>query len=322
MLYSLLDTLIMVSVIGAAIDVPPWFAYDISETGQKSMIRVIRIRTIVEDRKAQMGEDSAYIEGCEALLKAEKYFGKEKLEMPDKSALKSAKLLPSSTKEEQAARHAAITAAKKEIDDAKSYNEEIEIADFVMHEINRFKDDFGKKQLELANLIVSGGPQHFYECSETAMSLAYTLPQTHIKEEKQWRKQDIRNARALAKSEKLAAKHYPDGVVEFDQQIFEDAYNLPDDTKQLAKIRRKAMKAANKQKNLYGTVAGPYLAAKRILDLAEGYANLDSITSDYEDVVERRNLRHDAERAEALRIAQERKADKERKEAEKRIRRK
>ena len=82
------------------------------------------------------------------------------------------------------------------------------------------------------------------------------------------------------------------------------------------------MKAANKQKNLYGTVAGPYLAAKRILDLAEGYANLDSITSDYEDVVERRNLRHDAERAEALRIAQERKADKERKEAEKRISRK
>jgi formiminotetrahydrofolate cyclodeaminase len=152
------------------------------------------------------------------------------------------------------------------------------------------------------------------------MALAYELPQTHVREEKQWRKQDIRNARALAKSAKLAAKHYPDGIVEFDQQIFEDAYDMPDDTKELAKIRRKAMKAANKQKNLYGTVAGPYLAAKRIIDLAEGYANLDTITKDYEDVVDRRNKRHDAERADALRIAEERRIDKERKEAEKRIR--
>ncbi|NLA77462.1 MAG: hypothetical protein GX851_06500, partial [Clostridiales bacterium] len=174
--------------------------------------------------------------------------------------------------------------------------------------------------LELAKLIVAGGPQHFYECSEQAMALAYELPQTHVREEKQWRKQDIRNARALAKSAKLAAKHYPDGIVEFDQQIFEDAYDMPDDTKELAKIRRKAMKAANKQKNLYGTVAGPYLAAKRIIDLAEGYANLDTITKDYEDVVDRRNKRHDAERADALRIAEERRIDKERKEAEKRIR--
>lgn len=91
-LFSLMDTLLLISVIGAAIDVLPWFAYDISETGQKSMIRVIRIRTIVEDRKAKKNDDSSYIEGCEAIFKAREYFGKEKVEVPHRRSLKRPKL--------------------------------------------------------------------------------------------------------------------------------------------------------------------------------------------------------------------------------------
>ena len=55
----------------------------------------------------------------------------------------------------------------------------------------------------------------------------------------------------------LARKYYPDGNVFFDDQVIEDAYNLPDETKQQQKIRRKAMKKANKQQNLYIKIATP-----------------------------------------------------------------
>ena len=320
-LFSLMDTLLLISVIGAAIDVLPWFAYDISETGQKSMIRVIRIRTIVEDRKSKKNDDSSYIEGCEAIFKAREYFGKEKVEVPHRRLLKEAKALPNNTDEEKMIRSEAIKNAKKQIEDARNYNEEIEISEFVMHELTRFENEFGRKQLELCNLIVSGGPQHFFECAEDAMKLAYALPETHVKEEKTWRKQEIRNARSLTKSAKLAAKHYPDGIIEFDPQTYEDAYNMPDETRQQAKLRRAAMKKASKEKNVYGIVAAPYLAAMRTIELAEGYENLDSITADYKNIVEQRNIKLEQERAENERLAEERRIDKERKTAEKKMKR-
>lgn len=189
-----------------------------------------------------------------------------------------------------------------------------------MREINRFETEFGQKQLELCKMIVSGGPQHFFDCAEEAVKFASALPETHVKEERTWRKQEIRNARSLAKSRKLAAKYYPDGIVEFDHKIYDDAYDMPDDTREKAKLRRKAMKEASKQRNIYGNVAAPYLSAIRTLELYEGYNNLDEIISDYDKVVAARNERHASERKEAERVAAERALDRERKQQQKKLR--
>ncbi len=321
-LFSLMDTLLFISVIGAAVDVLPWFAYDITEAGQKSMIRVIRIRTLVEDSKSEQIDEASYIEGCEAILNAKKYHGAAKLPLPDKSALKYAKAMPTGTNEEKQARHNAIKAARQEEADVRQHNEDIEIADFVMHELNRFGNEFGQKQLELCNLIASGGSLNFFRCAEQAIQMAVELPLTDIKEERTWRKQEIRNARALLKSGKLAEKHYPDGIVEFDPEIYEDAYNMPDETKEQAKERRAAMRAANKEKNLYATVAAPYLTAVRTLELAAGYDNLDGLITDYDETIKNRNERHEKERIEIDRVAEERALDKQRKIAQRKMGRK
>lgn len=318
-LYSLMDTLLVVSIIGAAIDVLPWFLYDISETGQKSMIRAIRIRTLVEDNGTENLDDGAYIEGCEAVFKAKKYYGLEK-DATTKDILKQAKALPSTTEAEKELRSQAIKNAKERLAKAEEHNEEVEIADFVIHELTRFENDFGKKQIELCRLIVSGGPQNFYQCAEEAQRLAIELPISEIKEERTWRKQEIRNAKALLKSEKLARKYYPDGIVPFDNQDYEDAYNLPDGTREEAKLRRKLMRKLSKERDRYGVVAAPYLSAKRTLDLYEGYKNIDEITADYETVVNNRNERLEKERKEQERLDQERKNDRKGREASRRLR--
>ncbi|MBO5290151.1 MAG: MFS transporter [Clostridia bacterium] len=318
-LYSLMDTLLVVSIIGAAIDVLPWFLYDISETGQKSMIRAIRIRTLVEDNGTENLDDGAYIEGCEAVFKAKKYYGLEK-DATTKDILKQAKALPSTTEAEKELRSQAIKNAKERLAKAEEHNEEVEIADFVIHELTRFENDFGKKQIELCRLIVSGGPQNFYQCAEEAQRLAIELPISEIKEERTWRKQEIRNAKALLKSEKLARKYYPDGIIPFDNQDYEDAYNLPDGTREEAKLRRKLMRKLSKERDRYGVVAAPYLSAKRTLDLYEGYKNIDEITADYETVVNNRNERLEKERKEQERLEQERKNDRKGKEASRRLR--
>lgn len=317
-LYSLMDTLLVISIVGAAVDVLPWFLYDISETGQKSMIRVIRIRTLVEDRNSEEKDEASYIEGCEAIFKAKEYFLQEKQDIP-KALLRQAKAMPQATKEQKSERADAIAQATQAIKQAEEHNEEVEIAKFVMHELQRFENDFGKKQLELCRLIADLGADKFFLCAQEAQRLANALPQTSDKEERTWRKQEIRNARALVKSAKLAKKYYPDGIVSFDNQEYEDAYNMPDDTREQAKARRKAMREASKKRNIYGTVASPYLAAKRTIELSEGYKSLNEITSDYDYVLQRRNEKLEAERKEFERIKQERKFDRESKQARKRF---
>ncbi len=319
-LYSLMDTLLVISIIGAAVDVLPWLLYDITETGQKSMIRVIRIRALVEDKNAGVFDEASYIEGCEAIFKAREYFGMEKENIADlKAKLKEAKALSKASETEVQARANAIEEAKKNLENAQVRNEEIDIAGFVMHELKRFENEFGEKQLEICRKIADLGPQNFFECAEEAFNLAVALPETSDKEEKVWRKQEIRNAKSLYKSEKLAKKYYPDGIIPFDNDEYEAAYNMPDDTREKAAIRRKAMREANKKKNIYATVAAPYLAAKRTLDLYEGYKNLDIITSDYDKIFEERQKKSEAEQQEAQRLREERRIDKESKKAKKRM---
>ena len=321
-LYPLMDTLLGISVFGAAVDVLPWFAYDITETGQKSMLRVIRIRTLVEDKDVGVGgrEDSVYIEGCEAVLKAREYGGLKKKEVPHHAALRDARRLPAATPEEKRARAEKVKEVKDAVNSARDFNEEIEIADFVNRELTRFETEFGKAQLELCRAITSPGPQHFFENAEALIAMANALPEPGSKEERTWRKQEIRNARQLVRSAKLAAKYYPDGVEEFDSRIYDDAYELPDGTREEAKYRRKAMRQASAAQNIYALVASPYLAALRTLNLYEGYRHIDELIADYDDVVGARNARLAAEREKEEALALERRYDRESHDARRRLR--
>ena len=320
-LFSLMDTLLVVSIIGAAIDVLPWFLYDISETGQKSMIRVIRIRTLIEDADNPDREESTYIEGCEAIFKALKYYDAE-VDTTTKEILKEARALPSTTPEQKAFRKQAIKNAKKRIQDAVEHNEEKEIAEFVMHELKRFENEFGQKQIELCKLIVSNGPDSFFKCAKQAQQMANDLPVTKDKEERTWRKQEIRNARALVRSARLAKKYYPEGIVPFDESLYEAAYNMPDDTKEQAKLRRQAMRVVSKQRDRYSNVAAPYLSALRTLALYEGYNNINMYTKDYDEVVAKRNERFEKERIEQEKIKAEREMDKKSKQASRKLKKK
>ncbi|MBR4765621.1 MAG: MFS transporter [Clostridia bacterium] len=319
-LYSLMDTLLKISIVGAAVDVLPWFAYDISETGQKSMIRVIRIRTMIEDRKYGKRDEVTYIEGCEAIMKARKYINEAPVEVPHHSTVSAARALPKNTAEEKEKRLEAIKQAKQAIEDAKTHNEEIEIAQFVMRELNRFTTDFGKKQYELCRMIYDGGPEHFFDRDKEIIDFAHNLPEGSVKEEKTWRKQEIKNAKMLESSRRLAAQCYPDGVITYDPEKADRAYDLPDDTKENAKIRRQAMKEASSEQNVYSSFAAPYLTAQRTLELYDGYNNLDDLIADYDKTVAERRARHDSEREEQEKLAAERRLDRERYLAEKKMR--
>lgn len=94
----------------------------------------------------------------------------------------------------------------------------------------------------------------------------------------------------------------------------------PDDTSEQTKLRRKAMKEVSKQRNIYGNVAAPYLSAVRTIELYEGYNDLDEIISNYDDVVNECNARHERERKEKEATMAARALDREQRQQQKKLR--
>ena len=94
---------------------------------------------------------------------------------------------------------------------------------------------------------------------------------------------------------------------------------MPDDTKEQAKLRRKAMREASKKRDIYSNVAAPYLSALRTLALYEGYNNLDLYTADYDDVVNARNERFEQERIKQEKLKAEREFDRKSKQASRKL---
>ena len=259
-LYTLLDKLLMISLVGAVIDVLPWFLYDLTETDQKAIIRAVRLRSAIEDKKAGLLEDEVYCEACEALSSMNEYIDKEKQNKIKEDA--------SLTKQE-------IKAKNKEI---KKQNEEIEIAEFLARELNRYGTSFGTEFIKLCRLMAeskAGDTETDFE------KIAIALPQGECKEERTLRSDAIGMARAVKRSARELEKHPESATEEISADDYEKLFDLPEETKEQRAEKRLIIKEANRKRNRYGKVMKPYIWAQRHVLLADTYENIDAFTADY-----------------------------------------
>lgn len=289
-LYTLLDKLLMISLAGAVIDILPWFFYDLSEAKQKAVIRIIRLRSAVEDKNAGVLEDALYCEACEGLLAAEKYSAetkREKLKASDKTERRD---------------------VRKQNKEIEALNEEIEIASFIHEELNRYKSVFGQAVLSLCEDITKNGSGRFFENAQTFEQTALALPQVHTKEDKTLRADAIRMMRLLKNSEKAVRKHYPDGLKDFSAADFEKLLESSAVTKEEKKNKNAQIRKAEKERKIYGRVMKPYLWAQQQIMLNKAYSDIDVFASDYKAVKERHDAKTEAERQAELKAAEERKA--------------
>ena len=294
-LYQLLDVLMKIATVGAAIDIVPWLFYNISETGQRSFIHVLKLRTMIEDKKSGLCGDEAYAEGCEAVLTARQYCDREK-QNTDRSELKALKAEGLDRAEYKLRKKQAVTRRNT----AAENNEEIEIAGFVMRELGRFNTPVGAAQLDVCRQIAAGGLTGFFDGYEKIIEAAENIPEGETTEEKNFRRDTVSAAMQLKKSAKLVKKYYPEGIYECDPQTYENAFELPEETPEQKRLKKKTIADAKRERKIFGRAAKPYLFALRTVTLAEGYADIDNIISDYSVVRERLDEQH--------RIAAEREA--------------
>lgn len=274
---SICGVLIIASVIGAALNVIPYFFYDLTETKQKGMIAVLKIRAMLVDYADGTLEDDTLTESMELIGSAEKNAGKEKI-LPQKNDGKS---------------------RRKEL---RRYNEEIEIADIIMKELRYFETSEANTLTQQAENLIAAGIKSLPASYMTDLASAKALPRG-TENEKALRSKMIELAHSEKAAKKVIDKHYPDGVEPFDETVFETLFEQEDKTdeelkrayelkdknsaEQLRIKKRKIqqeIKKANKQYTIYNRAILPYRSAEKLLKKRDEIQNLDELRQKYNEI--------------------------------------
>ena len=326
---AIFGVLIAASVVGAAMNVIPYFFYDLTEVKQQGIIKVLKIRALFEDYGNGILKDSDLVETIDIIKQA------KTLECAQPKDIKAYKLAIKQAKDE-----ASKKVAKKEYNDAKQYNVDIEISKMVLEEMARFDTTFGKIQLDQARKTASLGYDAIYNFDSSELANAKALP-TGTPEEKEFRKNAVSVAKDFVDAQKVAKKKFNNNIIEFDSSIFDKLFNREDDIsakieeayarlykandekdkdavahikaeiKELKKERsiiEKEIKNATTENSLYTRAARPVIKAKKLLIQAENYTKLEEIESLYEDAKARHEQTMEDARIEAERVEAEKKA--------------
>ena len=326
---AIFGVLIAASVVGAAMNVIPYFFYDLTEVKQQGIIKVLKIRALFEDYGNGILKDSDLVETIDIIKQA------KALECAQPKDIKAYKLAIKQAKDK-----ASKKVAKKEYNAAKQYNVDVEISKMVLEEMARFDTTFGKIQLDQARKTASLGYDAIYNFDSSELANAKALP-TGTAEEKEFRKNAVSVAKDFVDAQKVAKKKFNNNIIEFDSSIFDKLFNREDDIsakieeayarlykandekdndaiahikaeiKELKKERsiiEKEIKNATTENSLYARAARPVIKAQKLLIQAENYTKLEEIESLYEEAKARYEQTMEDARIEAERVEAEKKA--------------
>ena len=170
LLYKMMGALIIMAGIGAFLNMVPYFFYDFTEKKQKSVIRVLQVRSLFEDYGNGALNDHQIVEAIDMVNNAREMAQAETKQVSKNTYKKSIENLKQtyndscskmeSKNDKKAAKKqfkADKKAAKKQYRDDLEFNEEIDIAKFVCAELDKFNSDLFKYQVSVAKQTYAQG---------------------------------------------------------------------------------------------------------------------------------------------------------------------
>lgn len=304
-LLHLLHVLIIFSAIGALMNVIPYFWYDFTETKQKSVVRTLKIRAMLEDYSNGVLKDNDLVEVCDIIKEAEslKDCSPDAVSKNDYRSIKD---------------KAAKKQAKADYKAALKRNEDIEIAAFVNAEVNKFSSQLFINKINAAHEITDGGLDIIgkYNIDElrAELSRAKAIPSS-TEEEKEIRKDAIELARNKISACKAYGKYFKDGkdFAEPDFSVLEGYFDEEDECdrqikllnnriskstdkagnagmkqeiKALAEKRKQARENSSREMEhiaRFNRAAKPWLDARKLLSQFENYTHLEEILALYDE---------------------------------------
>lgn len=224
--------LIMVSGVGAVMNVVPYFFYDLTEDKQRSIVSVLRIRAFFEDYGNDSYADEKLIEAVGIVNEALEYKDQEKVKV-SKASIKQAKSVRKKARfsyikhSKEIAYKNAYTEAKATVKEARAahkaevkLNQTIGIAQFVYNEINKYNTLQGNNSYLRAVETVSQGLSGYIDTAFITVEDAKAMPKEN-QADKDARKLAVSQAKNFISSKKLVEKHYNGRIEEFDETKFD-----------------------------------------------------------------------------------------------------
>ncbi len=282
LLYKFLPALIIMAAVGAFLNVVPYFFYDFNEKKQKSVIRVLQVRALFEDYANNALKNQQIVEAIDLVEDARKMAASQPKQL-DKSN-------------------------KKALRESKQYNEEIEIAQFVCKELDKFDSPLGKHQAEVYQSIFDQGIHYVKDIDLSVVAEeikdAKALPK-NTQDEKDFRSFMLELAKSRRSAKRAFDKYYGtvndfkapsmDALIALfdredaiDEEIFE--LSKSKDNKEQVNALTQEKKTVQKQsKQLmddfakFNRAAKPYNDAVKFLKQRENYSHFDKIAALYDD---------------------------------------
>lgn len=292
------SVLVIASIVGAVMNVIPYFFFDFTEAKHKGVVQVLKIRALFEDIANNENKEASLKEVCTLIEKTTSFATKTPFNLKAQKAnyKKTRKTLSKEARKEE----------KALIKENRNINEKIEIAKFVEKELNYFNSPSGKVKLEYAQKILDAGLDGFLNIELPSKSEIKKLPRT-TEGERLIRKDMLTLISDMKTAKLTASKYYNNSIETFDRAVFEKLFEAEDknekelhecakelklakengeNTKQLkakyqqlkstkAEIKREIKKATN-QNSIYNRSAKPYLDALKQVSRQECYKSFVS----------------------------------------------
>lgn len=304
-LTSLLQLLIVLSAIGALMNVIPYFWYDFNEKKQESVIRVLKIRAMFEDYGNGILDDEKLVEGID-IIRTSQEMSTQTPKVINKKTYKGKE-------------------GKKALKEDIKYNNEIEIAQFVCDELNKFSTPAYKLAVAENTKVYSAGLNSLLSLDEDAIKAEIAQAKSMSKateEEKETRKLAIEIAKKKMSSFKEIKKHFANtgALVAPDFESLEVCFNNEDECDDKLKAlyldlqkakkekdsqkskslkaeikvmqdKKKACKKATKEETdrhaYFNRAAKVYLDAEKLIKQQENYSHLEEIFKMYDEAKQR-----------------------------------
>lgn len=236
---SISSVLVIASVVGAVMNVIPYFFFDFTEIKQKSVVRVLKIRALFEDRANGVNTDVISREVDNILKITNENSVKTPFNLKEEKAnLKKAKSRLSSDEYKK---------EKLLLKEKKAINEEIEIARFVKNELEKYNTQAGAEEYRNALKIRDAGLDGFLALSLMNKQEIEAMP-CSTEQEKLIRTYYLHLLSDLKVAKKTADKYYPDGIIPFKETSLYELFDLEDRAEEKLLAHAKLLKEAKERK--------------------------------------------------------------------------
>lgn len=257
---DMFDVLIVAAVIGAALNFVPYIFYDLTETKQRGIVKVLKIRAMFEDYGNGILRDESIVEAIDIIDEANLLY-KDRAIMTTKDDINKAKRLPARTPEEKEFR-------KKEIARLRA----------AYKEFNAQNRDIKKDRVSKAKAM-PGGTKEEQAARKAAIKAAK-------KENKELNKLNadisvcdfiidemnkyntLRIKKQVERSRALEAAEY-NGIFDYNKEIMAEAKALPRSTHEEREIRSDAIVHARALKNARKAMIKFYGTPDKIVEPSE-----------------------------------------------------